>query len=65
MPAGLWKMAEGSDAWAVKAPAKPIPLPPCSKSAKPAARSGAGAVRRASVKVTTRARLQRERLHMG
>src|SRR2546428_7444098 len=65
MPAGLWKMAEGSDAWAVKAPAKPIPLPPCSNRAKPAARSGSGAVRRVSVKSTTRARLPRERLDMG
>ena len=37
MPAALWKMAEGSEAWAVKAPAKPIPRAPCSKRANPAA----------------------------
>src|SRR5437867_131012 len=65
MPAGLWKMAEGSDAWAVKAPAKPMPLPPCSKSAKPAARTGAGDRPRTRAKSATRWGLRWERLDMG
>src|SRR5712691_6768607 len=42
MPAALWKMALGSLAWAVNAPAKPIPRAPCSKMANPAACAGAG-----------------------
>ena len=37
MPAALWKMALGSLACAVKAPAKPMPRAPCSKIANPAA----------------------------
>ena len=43
MPAALWKIAEGSEAWAVKAPARPMPRAPCSKIAKPAAEAPAGA----------------------
>ena len=42
MPAALWKMALGSLAWAVNAPAKPMPRAPCSKIAKPAACAGTG-----------------------
>src|SRR5262245_37003958 len=41
-------MAEGSEAWAVNAPAKPIPLAPCSKMAKPAAPAGGAQPARAT-----------------
>src|SRR5437773_8692972 len=57
MPAALWKIALGSLAWAVNAPAKPIPRAPCSKIANPAARADAGA--RATVAARAAARTRR------
>src|SRR6266513_6293049 len=58
MPAALWKIALGSFACAVNAPAKPMPRAPCSKMAKPAARAGAGAIQTATARAAPRARLR-------
>src|SRR5687767_10842206 len=65
MPAGLWKMAEGSDACAVNAPAKPIPRAPCSNRAKPAALAGEDTPREAARSDAANAALRPGRVSMS
>src|SRR5262249_58648196 len=57
MPAALWKIALGSLACAVKAPAQPVPRARCAKMANPAARAGVGPVQTTTARAAASARL--------